>query len=290
MKVYGFTFIRNALKYDYPIVEAIRSILPICDKVIVGVGDSEDDTLSLIQDIDPKKIEIIQTVWDDSLREGGKVLAVETDKVFQCIPDDVDWAFYIQGDEVIHEKYLPEVKNAMTRYLNNHEVDGFLFKYLHFYGSYDYVGVSSNWYRHEIRVVRNSKNIYSYRDAQGFRKNDNEKLRVKPIDAYIYHYGWVREPASMQRKQETFKKYWHDDDWVEKNLVKADEFDYSSNITELTKFEGEHPEIMKNRLDRINWQFEMDISFKRKSLKDKVKVFFQKFLNIEIGYKNYKKI
>jgi len=290
MKVYGFTFIRNAIKYDYPIVEAIRSILPICDKVIVAVGDSEDGTLSLIQDIDAKKIEIIHTQWDDSLREGGKVLAVETDKAFQHIPEDVDWAFYIQGDEVIHEKYLPEVKDAMTRYLKNPEVDGLLFKYLHFYGSYDYVGVSSNWYRHEIRVVRNNKNIYSYRDAQGFRKNNNEKLKVKPIDAYIYHYGWVREPESMQRKQETFKKYWHDDDWVEKNVVKADEFDYSKNITELTKFEGDHPQIMKDRLERINWQFEMDISFNRKSLKDKVKIFFQKYLNIELGYKNYKKI
>ncbi len=290
MKVYGFTFIRNAIKYDYPIVEAIRSILPICDKVIVAVGDSEDGTLSLIQDIDVEKIEIIHTQWDDSLREGGKVLAVETDKAFQHIPDDVDWAFYIQGDEVIHEKYLPEVKNAMNRYLNNPEVDGLLFKYLHFYGSYDYVGVSSNWYRHEIRVVRNNKDIYSYRDAQGFRKNDNEKLKVKPIDAYIYHYGWVREPESMQRKQETFKKYWHDDDWVEKNVVKADEFDYSKNITELTKFEGDHPQIMEDRLERINWQFEMDISFNRKSLKDKVKIFFQKYLNIELGYKNYKKI
>lgn len=290
MKVYGFTFIRNAIKYDYPIVEAIRSILPICDKVIVAVGDSEDGTLSLIQDIDAEKIEIIHTQWDDSLREGGKVLAVETDKAFKHIPDDADWAFYIQGDEVIHEKYLPEVKNAMTRYLNNPEVDGLLFKYLHFYGSYDYVGVSSNWYRHEIRVVRNNKNIYSYRDAQGFRKNDNEKLRVKPIDAYIYHYGWVREPASMQRKHETFKKYYHDDDWVEKNVVKAAEFDYSNNITELTKFEGDHPQIMKDRLERINWQFEMDISFNRKSLKDKVKMLFQKYLNIELGYKNYKKI
>ena len=290
MKVYGFTFIRNAIKYDYPIVEAIRSILPICDKVIVAVGDSEDGTLSLIQDIDVEKIEIIHTQWDDSLREGGKVLAVETDKAFQHIPDDVDWAFYIQGDEVIHEKYLPEVKNAMNRYLNNPEVDGLLFKYLHFYGSYDYVGVSSNWYRHEIRVVRNNKDIYSYRDAQGFRKNDNEKLKVKPIDAYIYHYGWVREPESMQRKQETFKKYWHDDDWEEKHVVKADEFDYSKNITELTKFEGDHPQIMEDRLERINWQFEMDISFNRKSLKDKVKIFFQKYLNIELGYKNYKKI
>lgn len=110
MKVAGFTFVRNAIKYEYPILEAIESILPICDLFVVAVGDSEDETLQLIQAIPSDKIKIIETVWDDSLREGGKVLAVETDKAFNLIPDDYDWAFYIQGDEVIHERFLPIIQ------------------------------------------------------------------------------------------------------------------------------------------------------------------------------------
>jgi len=185
MKVTGFSFIRNAIKYDYPIVEAIKSILPICDDFVVAVGKSEDNTLELIKNIDPSKIRIIETVWDDSLREGGKVLAVETNKAFQAIRDDSDWTFYIQGDEVMHEKYLPVVKSAMEKYLHNKRVDGLLFNYTHFYGSYDYVGASPRWYSNEIRVIRNNKSIYSFRDAQGFRKGYNEKLKVKAIDAYI---------------------------------------------------------------------------------------------------------
>ncbi len=107
MKVSGFSFIRNAIQYDYPIVEAIQSILPLCDEFVIAVGRSEDQTLSLIQSIQSDKIRIIETVWDDSLREGGRVLAVETDKALAAIAPDSDWAFYIQGDEVVHEKYLP---------------------------------------------------------------------------------------------------------------------------------------------------------------------------------------
>lgn len=168
MKVSGFSFIKNAIKYDYPIVEAITSILPICDEFVVAVGKSEDDTLSLIQSIDPHKIRIIETEWDESLREGGRVLAVETDKAFKAISKDSDWAFYIQGDEVMHEKYLPVVKNAMEKFNNDSSVDGLLFNYLHFYGSYDYVGSADNWYPHEIRVIKNNPSIYSYKDAQGF--------------------------------------------------------------------------------------------------------------------------
>ena len=106
MKVSGFTFIRNAIKYDYPVVEAIRSILPLCDECVVAVGQSEDGTRALIESIDPDKIRIIDTVWDDSLREGGAVLAQETDKAFRAISQDADWAFYIQGDEVVHEDDL----------------------------------------------------------------------------------------------------------------------------------------------------------------------------------------
>src|ERR1700744_295445 len=164
MKVAGFTFIRNAVKNDYPIVEAL--------------GNSDDDTEKLINDINSPKIKILHTVWDDGIREGGAVFAAETDKAFHAIPADADWAFYIQGDECVHEKYLPLIKKEMEDNLNDDHIEGLLFKYLHFYGSYDYYGHSRRWYRREIRILRNDKAIHSYRDAQGFRWN-NRKINVK---------------------------------------------------------------------------------------------------------------
>ena len=142
MKVSGFSFIKNALKFDYPIIEAITSILPICDEFIVAVGKSDDDTLAYIKSINSPKIKIIETVWDDSLREGGRVLADETNKAFRAISEDSDWAFYIQGDEVIHEKYLDNIKAAMLKYKDDKAVDGLVFDHLNFYGSYDYIADS----------------------------------------------------------------------------------------------------------------------------------------------------
>ncbi|MFN7491056.1 MAG: glycosyltransferase family 2 protein [Chryseotalea sp.] len=288
MKVSGFTFVRNAIKYDYPVVEAILSILPICDEVVVAVGNSDDDTLSLIKSIVSDKIKIIETIWDDSLREGGRVLAVETDKAFAAIAKDADWAFYIQGDEIIHEKYHPAIRKAMQENLLNKKIDGLLFNYEHFYGSYDYVGESYRWYRREIRIIRNNPDIFSYRDAQGFRKKPNDKLMVKLIDAYVYHYGWVKEPKAMQGKQESFNKYWHDDQWMEKNVAKRNEFDYSG-IDALRKFTGTHPAVMQARIDRINWKFDFDLSQNKFKVKDKVKRLIEKLTGWRPGeYKNYK--
>ena len=288
MKVSGFTFIRNAIKFDYPIIEAIQSILPLCDEVVVAVGNSEDETLDLIRSIDPVKIKIIETIWDDSLREGGKVLAIETDKAFHAISKDSNWAFYIQGDEVMHEKYHKNIREAMLKCLDDPSIDGLLFRYQHFYGSYDYVGSSPSWYRNEIRIIRNDKTIFSYRDAQGFRKQPNEKLNVAAIDAEVFHYGWVKDPRAMQRKQETFNKLWHDDEWVEQNVIKSDEFNYEEHISELKKFQGTHPEVMIQRINKKNWVFDFDISRNKTSIKDHFKNFLFRYLNFDVSYKNYR--
>ena len=268
MKVSGFTIVRNAIKYDYPIVEAITSILPLCDEVVVAVGNSDDDTLALIKSISSDKIKIIETVWDESLREGGRVLADETNKAFAAIAKDSDWCFYIQGDEVIHEKYLPIIRTAMQDYKNDISVEGLLFNYKHFYGSYDYVGDSRQWYRKEIRIVRNDKMISSYRDAQGFRKN-GEKLKVKQIEAFVYHYGWVKPPEAQQAKQETFNKLWHDDEWMKNNIPRVDQFDYSL-IDSLVHFNGTHPLVMQNRIAKMNWEFSFDPTKKKLSAKQKL--------------------
>jgi hypothetical protein len=288
MKVSGFTIVRNAIKYDYPIAEAIQSVLPLCNEFIVAVGKSEDDTLSLIQNINSPKIKIVETVWNDALRDGGKVLADETNKAMSAISAETDWCFYIQGDEVLHEKYLQVVADAMQEFKDEKSVDGLLFNYLHFYGSYDYVADSPKWYSKEIRIVKNNVGVFSWGDAQGFRKGDNEKLCVKQIDAFIHHYGWVKDPFAQQRKQENFHKMWHSDDWVDKNVVKADSFDYS-NIDSVKFFEGTHPAVIQGRVSARSWKFDFDPSKASMKLRYRIRKWLKEKFGLHIGeYRNYK--
>lgn len=287
MKVVGVSFIRNAIRYDYPVAEALRSLLPLCDEVIVAVGASDDATRALVAGLHPTKIRILDTVWDDSLREGGRVLAVETDKALAAVPADADWIFYLQGDEVIHEADYAAIRAALQQSLADPRVDGFLFDYHHFYGSYDYLGAARRWYRHEIRIVRANRGVYSYRDAQGFRKPTNQKLAVKPIDAHIYHYGWVKEPAAMQGKQETFNRYWHDDAWTAANVIQAEAFDYTG-IDALARFTGTHPAVMADRIARHNWRFDHDLSRNQIPLKDRLKALVEQWFGVRLGYKNYR--
>ncbi len=287
MKISGFTIIKNAVINDYPVVESIRSILPVVDEMIVSVGESDDETESLIRSIQSDKIRIIQSEWDPALRQGGKILAVETNKAFHHIAPDSDWAFYIQADEVVHEKYHHVIRAAAERFLDDKKVDGLLFHYLHFYGTYDYVGDSRKWYDKEIRIIRNDKSIEAFKDAQGFRRNGH-RLPVKLIDAWIYHYGWVKSPHQMKQKMYQTGKLWHSDDEMNAFLQSSDIFNYD-DFDSLSKFENTHPAVMKERIAKKHWDITLDIQQKKFSFKDRLLYWIEKKTGKRLfDFRNYK--
>ncbi len=289
MKVAGFTFIRNAIIYDFPVIEAITSVLPLCDLFVVAVGRSEDDTLGLIRSIPDERIRIVETTWDQGLNQGGAVYAEETNKAFDAIPDGYDWCFYIQADEVLHEKYLDAVRDAMVQWLPVKKVEGLVFTYRHFYGTYGYTGDSRHWYRREARIIRNDKTIRSYRDAQGFRKA-GKKINAVLVQAEIYHYGWVRHPKYMQMKIDAVKEFYdgisHDE--AQKKAV-TEEFSYSRNYDSLVSFTGTHPGVMQERISRLNWDPVIDIREKRMNIRYKVLYWFEKLTGIRpFEFRNYR--
>ena len=287
MKISGFTIIKNAVLNDYPIVEAIMSILPVVDEMVVLIGDCNDGTEALIASINSSKIKIHHSVWDTNLRSGGTVLAVETNKAFALIDQESTWAFYIQGDEAVHEKYHQNIVNACKQYKDDVRVEGLLFKYLHFYGTYDYVGDSRKWYNHEVRIIRNDKRIQSYKDAQGFRIGET-KLLVKEIEAYIYHYGWVKSPKQMMKKQKDVSRFWHDDASLVKNKDQPEFYNFNE-YDSLEKFTDSHPFVMAGRLVKKNWQIELDVTKKKFSIKDKFLYYFEKMTGIRpFDFRNYK--
>ena len=213
MKISGFSFGRNTSKLYYPIKESILSILPICDEFIfvLGKGDEDDNTLQVLESIDSPKLKIIHTEWDTEKFPNGTENAHQTDiAISHCTGD---WLFYVQADEVVHEKYLPAIQKRCEDLMDHTEVEGLLFKYKHFFGDYEHYINHHGWYQNEIRIVRNRPEIHSFESAQSFRKvpifdgksyrkqEGTHLLKVALLDAYIYHYGWVRPPKYMQSKK-----------------------------------------------------------------------------------------
>ncbi len=290
MKITGVTIIRNAVKNDYPVAEAIQSILPMVDEMIVSIDRGEDETEQLIKSIVSDKIRIVYSNWDMGLREGGKVYAVETDKAIAQVSSDTDWIFYIQADEVIHEKYHSAIIEAAKKYCSNDKVQGLLFKYLHFYATYDYVGDSRIWYKYEVRMIKNDRRIKSYKDAQGFRMG-GRKLDVVLINAGVYHYGWVKSPEQMMKKQKDIARFYiNDAKEMEAYQAMPEAFNFSS-FDSLRKFTGTHPIVMQQRIASKNWNIELDVTKKKLKLKDRILLKIEKLTGKRLfNFENYKRI
>ncbi|MBF0489121.1 MAG: glycosyltransferase [Candidatus Omnitrophica bacterium] len=196
MKVSGFTIVRNAVKFNYPVVESICSILPICDEFIVNVGDSEDSTLELIKAIGDPKIRIIRKQWDLSM--GEQMLSYQTNLALEECTGD--WCFYLQSDEVIHEKDLPSLVKVMRRELNS-SIDVIRLRWMHFYGSFWRYRIDAGWFQKNDRIIRNKGQVESYGDAGGFRKKDGTNLKRRMVLTLLYHYGWVQPEDVMAQRR-----------------------------------------------------------------------------------------
>ncbi len=282
--VSGFTFIRNGIRFDYPFRESITSLLPLVDELVIAVGDSDDGTREAVLGLNSPKIRVIDTQWDENLRTGGAILAQQTDIALKEI--DGDWGIYLQGDEVLHEDDTDLIENALAHYSQDPDIEGLLFDYIHFYGSYSTVGDSRKWYRREIRAIRNGIGVRSWGDAQGFRR-DGKKLRVAHVPARVYHYGWVKPPEVQRQKLTSFHRLWHPDSWVENRIASPDSFEYADG-GRLSAFDGSHPWVMMDRIRKSDWHFDPKRSQERIGLKDKLLTAVEDMTGWRPGeYRNY---
>jgi len=280
MRISGFTMGKNALKLYYPMRQAVESILPLVDEFVVALGDSDEDDVSRteIEAIGSDKIRIVDTVWDIEKYPRGMEHAHQTDIAKEHCTGD--WLFYLQSDELVHEKFLESIRKRCEELLPDLEVEGLLFRYRHFWGDYNHIQDGHCWYRKEIRIIRNNPEIHSWESAQSFRKipgfgglnyrqqQGTFKLKVADVDAEIFHYGWVRPPALMQNKIKAFNMNHKGRKKVEE-LVAAHKydriFDYG-NLSKITPFTGTHPAVMKKWMAGFDWKEQLRYRGPAKSL------------------------
>ncbi len=284
MKVSGFTFIRNGSVLGYPFIESILSALPICDEFVVAVGESDDDTLARIQAIDSKKIVIVQTRWNEKMQDRGFVYAQQ--KMIAHYNCTGDWAFYLEGDEVLHEADLPKIRASMEQYLDQPEIEALVFDYHHFFGSPDWVATSPAWYRRECRIIRNTIRVFAPDGLYFVAMDKNKKGRYPNaalVNAPIYHYGHVRSIEAMREKNQRVGRYWKHDHPLFNG--------YQIDPQALTPFTGNHPKVVTNWLaNEAERSFVPDFNYQptKRELKHRWVMKLERLFNLELTKKHYK--
>jgi len=285
MKVSAFTFIKNGQILGYPFIQSIQSILPIVDEFVINVGESEDDTLTIIQSIKSPKIRIIQSKWNDNMHDRGYVYGQQ--KMIAQFNCTGDWAFYIEGDEVYHEDDLDKIRTSMQAHVDNPEVEALVFDFYHFYGNANSYLDSPGWYRSEARIIKNSIRSYAPDGLFWLVLDSNKNGRypkAKHTGAHCYHYGWVRSEEQMNLKSEKVQQYWGG---------KPNKIDYSQMDQSIIKeFSDTHPKIAQDWLPKEKGIYQADPSYEptKKQKKHRLMLNLEKLFGLELSKKHYKLI
>ncbi len=283
MRVSGFTFLRNGVLLGYPFEESIRSVLPICDEFVVNVGESEDDTLDRVRAIDSPKIRIVETRWNDNMTTKGFMYGQQ--KMIAQFNCTGHWAFYLEGDEVVHEDDLPAIENAMRKHLDNGAVEALIFDYIHFYGNGSTYVWSPGWYRTAPRIIRNTIRAIAPGGLYWVVLNRNKSGRY-PVAAHtgakIFHYGWARTEDQMNLKSQQVQKFWTKEH-RHLDLAEIDPFI-------LRKFEGTHPRAIQDWLRKSDGLFQVNPDHKltRKEKKHRLMLKLEAWFGLELSKKHYR--
>jgi len=285
MKVSGFTFLRNAQINGYPFVESIKSILPIVDEFVCVIGKSDDDTRALVKQIDDPKIKIIDTVWNETMCDRGFVYGQQ--KMIGQYNCTGDWAFYLEGDEVLHEKDLENIVRSMKENFGDPQVEALFFDFYHFYGTADQIGIAG--YRKAPRIIRNSIRTIAPDGLFWVVLEKNKKgryPRAKSANAHIYHYGHCRSVPKMAEKLKQVGKYWANTHEIFAGYGNIDE-------AEIRQFKASHPMIMDQWIAEEAEQYFKQIEGFRPSLRNlrnRFRFWIEDLLQIEISKKHFKEL
>ena len=245
--VSGLTILRSAPGYEYPIVECVRSMMPLVEEIVV-VAHRGDAALAPVRALDDPRIAVVESDWDESPEPGGRILARQTNRALARCRSA--WALYLQADEVLHEADYDAIRSALARWDPAPRVDALSFRFLHFEGSYDYVNALR--YRRQCRLVRNDGRLESVRDAAGFGRLDGRRLRTRRSGGRIFHYGWVAAPAALKAKTLALARLYHDETYVSRRWAPVPAESIGS-VELAFRWSGPHPAVMRERVARQDW-------------------------------------
>ncbi|MFN3786157.1 MAG: glycosyltransferase [Thiothrix sp.] len=257
--------------------------MPIVDEFVIAVGNSDDDTSSLLNSLNEPKLRLIETAWNEHMRVKGYVYGQQ--KMLAQFACSGEWIFYLEGDEVVHENDWARIQASMQRYRDDPEVEALIFDYLHFYGNANTYLWSPGWYRRAPRIIKASVRSYAPDGLFWLVLASNNRGRypnAAHTGATLYHYGWVRSEQQMNLKLSRVEKYWN------KQNANIDYRAMDGRI--LREFTGTHPAVVQDWLPKDAGLFAVDPDY-RPTLKQQRHWWMlqlERWFGLELSKKHYK--
>ncbi len=212
----GYTIARNVVRFKYPIREALSTLRPIFDDVVLAYDPYTDDgtdevVKSLAKDLD---LNLHETCWDMSNFDRGLELGVQTDIAMgQCRNQ---WRLYLQLDEAFHEDDVDLIKE-LPHQAELEDAFGVDFHRIYFYR--DLHTIRKDWCAQITRLTWGNTHTYSKGDGMSCLPTRFEFDKHLDPDLWMFHYSRIGDPSLISQRIRNMDTFYHEDE----NLISAED-------------------------------------------------------------------
>ena len=215
MTLGGILIIRNGELLKYPYIPAIKSICRLCNDVVVNVGDSEDDTLSKVKNLNIPNLRTIERKWNWLPTGDGRELAIQANACVEYL-NNKDWIIHLQADELVHENDHEQLRYICgTLPLKYSQVE--LFR------TYFYKTLNTRLAKEELYLGRVFRPGTNWVGGDGMHL-DRRFGDVYRTDIKIWHYPRIGKEEDVTKKWRNLGLIFEGPEHV----AKLPQFEYSS--------------------------------------------------------------
>jgi len=204
----GATLVANGVELNYPFEVCITNLLACCDHVFVATDlNNRDDTLARLRSLaDPKKLTILDSVWDWTLNMGHDLAF----RANQCIKEALDQKFdsvlYLQADEIVHPREILDV-----RYIYRERFFNLSLERTYFWRDLNHIKTS--WTLPIPRMCSLTEKVEIVGDGMFMKPDDMFPSRTIINDiCRIYHCSRVGNPKHMVNRINVLDAMFHEKD------------------------------------------------------------------------------
>jgi hypothetical protein len=180
----------------------------------------------------------------------------------EALDDDIEWAYQIQADEVLHENSIPILRSAPLGMVANNKSAARV-HFIHFMANYE--TTFPFCYDALVRVASRRKMWEIIGDGVQFAKHSAgcdaiPEEEVLDTVIQVFHYGKVKEAEKGFRKEWEFQQLYKDIGFPDPKMMEMvkttgkEACDYVYLFEDhvrkgtIKKFTGVHPLVMKDRI------------------------------------------
>jgi glycosyltransferase involved in cell wall biosynthesis len=189
----GYVCIRNAIFFDYCIREAVMSLLPVCDEVIISDGQSDDGTFEILKELAKmdSRVRIITYPWDNPVRDIGfwtRWMNTARGHLRYATQLEVD------ADEIIDPAGYDQIRALVGTGKSA------LFQRLNFWKDSKHLAPENVACGTQVARL-GPTSAWMCSDEPFPAVNPNIRTDAEPFPTLrIFHYGFIRDPKAFVRK------------------------------------------------------------------------------------------